>query len=325
MHPLVAPVLLRMPRLSALDLNPQPEPPHRELTEPIQPRRCRERDPVIGPHRLGQPEFFEGPLEHREGEFFLGRRQRLARQQVATGKVGDRQRIAVPPIAKHELALVVGAPEYVGLGRVRQRRPGRGRPPASPPLHEAVPIEDSVNGADRGQVWRRKLLAQFLADLRRAPPGILPLQPNDRRFDRCRQPIGLAIRALAAIGQRLESTILVAVENLVARLPRDPERSAQGRHLLALEQAGDKPEPLVHDVTLLPRHAPSCRRGKVSPMCPEYGVTYLSGRTVEGAAFVSGGGSTCPISLGFGWIAGKPRPGAVPALCSYPSTQKLFR
>jgi hypothetical protein len=33
-------------------------------------------------------------------------------------------------------------------------------------------------------------------------------------------------------------------------------------------------------VTLLPRHHPSCAlRGKVSPMSPEYGVTYLSGRT----------------------------------------------
>jgi hypothetical protein len=32
---------------------------------------------------------------------------------------------------------------------------------------------------------------------------------------------------------------------------------AQRRHFLALEQAGDKPESLVHDVTLLPRHAPS--------------------------------------------------------------------
>jgi hypothetical protein len=32
-------------------------------------------------------------------------------------------------------------------------------------------------------------------------------------------------------------------------------------------------------VTLLPRHAPSSEGAKVSPMCPEYGVTYLSGRT----------------------------------------------
>jgi hypothetical protein len=29
------------------------------------------------------------------------------------------------------------------------------------------------------------------------------------------------------------------------------------RHLLVLEQAGDEPRTLIHDVTLLPRHAPS--------------------------------------------------------------------
>src|SRR6185436_17210055 len=38
-------------------------------------------------------------------------------------------------------------------------------------------------------------------------------------------------------------------------------------------------EPLVHDVTLLPRHAPSPEGAKVSPMCPEYAVTYVQGRT----------------------------------------------
>jgi hypothetical protein len=49
-------------------------------------------------------------------------------------------------------------------------------------------------------------------------------------------------------------------------------------HLLAFEQAGDKPQPLVHDVTLLPRHAPSstkrakchpCGRNTVLPMSQE--------------------------------------------------------
>ena len=79
--------------------------------------------------------------------------------------------------------------------------------------------------------------------------------------------------------KRLHPAVLVAVEDLVAGLARDPELGAQRRHLLALEQAGDKPEPLVHDVTLLPRHAPSCEGAKCHPCAPEYGVTYVSGRT----------------------------------------------
>src|SRR4030095_7940121 len=87
------------------------------------------------------------------------------------------------------------------------------------------------------------------------------------------------MRSPAAVIERADAAVFIAIENLVAGLPGDPKFAAQARHLLALEQAGHNPEPLVHDVTLLPRHAPSSEGAKVSPMCPEYGVTYLSGRT----------------------------------------------
>ena len=108
-------------------------------------------------------------------------------------------------------------------------------------------------------------LPQFLADLGRAPPGVLALQADDRRFDRRRQAIRLAIGPPAAIGEGRDAAVFVAVENLVAGLAGDAELGAQRRHLLALEQAGDKPEPLVHDVTLLPRHAPSSEGAKCHP------------------------------------------------------------
>ena len=112
------------------------------------------------------------------------------------------------------------------------------------------------------------------------PAGILSLQAHDRGFDGRRQPIRLPVRAVASIAERLDPAVFVAVEDLVAGLARNSELGAQRRHLLALEQAGDKPEPLVHDVTLLPRHARSCEeRAKVSPIRSEYAVTYRSGRT----------------------------------------------
>src|SRR5262245_61513036 len=62
---------------------------------------------------------------------------------------------------------------------------------------------------------------------------------------------------MAPIAEGLHPAVLVAVEDLVAGLARNPELGAQRRHLLALEQAGDKPATLVHDMTVLPRHAPS--------------------------------------------------------------------
>ena len=126
---------------------------------------------------------------------------------------------------------------------------------------------------------RDELLPQLLPNLRRPPAGILALQAHDDSLELGRQPIRLAIGPPAPVGKGLPAAIFVAGEDLVAGLARDPELGAQRRHLLALEQPGDKPESLVHDVTLLPRHAPSCEGAKVSPMRSEYGVTYGSGRT----------------------------------------------
>jgi len=55
MHPLVAAVLLRLPGVDALDLNPQPEPPDRELAEPVDRMRRREGHAIVGPDDLREP------------------------------------------------------------------------------------------------------------------------------------------------------------------------------------------------------------------------------------------------------------------------------
>src|SRR6516165_6086207 len=57
------------------------------------------------------------------------------------------------------------------------------------------------------------------------------------------------------------------------------------RHLLPVQQTGHKPQALVHLVTLPLRHLRSPRKcRKVSPMSPEYRVTYLSERSPGVAA-----------------------------------------
>src|SRR4029453_2554000 len=139
-------------------------------------------------------------------------------------------------------------------GELGSRRAG---PPPAPMTHQAVAIEHGVNRTDGREVRAGELLPELFADLGRAPARILPLQAHDRGFDGRRQPIRLPMRTVAPIREGLNAAVLVAVEDLVARLPRDPELGAQRRHLLAFEQTGDKSESLIHDVTLLPRHAPS--------------------------------------------------------------------
>jgi hypothetical protein len=120
-------------------------------------------------------------------------------------------------LAQHELAFVVGAPQDVGFCRPHQRRPGRPRSPLPTPVYQSVPIEYRMHRADRRQQPGRALLAQFLPNLRGAPVGILPLQPDDGRLNRGWQPIRLAIRAATAVIERRHPAVLVAIENLVAR------------------------------------------------------------------------------------------------------------
>jgi hypothetical protein len=75
-----------MPRLDALDLDAETQPPHRQFAQAVERVRGREGHTVVGPDRVRQPKFLERPREHREGEFLLRGRERFARQQVAAGK-----------------------------------------------------------------------------------------------------------------------------------------------------------------------------------------------------------------------------------------------
>jgi len=186
MHPLMATVLLRVAGLDAFNLDAQAEPPHREFAQAVERVRGREGHAVIRANGLRQSEFLEGPLEDGEGEFLLGGRQRLARQQVPTGEVGDRQGIAVLAIAEQKLAFVVGTPERIRLGRARELGPRRTWPPTAAVAYEIVAIEHRVDRANGRQVWAGELLPQLFADLGRPPARIFSLQAHDRRFNRRR-------------------------------------------------------------------------------------------------------------------------------------------
>src|SRR5262249_59468812 len=112
--------------------------------------------------------------------------------------------------------------------------------------------------------------AQEFADYARAPMRLSLLEPNDQALHRLRQVVGVAHRPARAIAQRLEPVLLVTIEDFVAGLARDPELATDVRHRLAVQKPGDKPQALLHDRTLLPRHRHlPWRRGKCYP-CVRY-------------------------------------------------------
>ena len=71
------------------------------------------------------------------------RRQRLAAQEIAAEPIGHRQRIAVPPVAGPELALVVRTPDVVGSEDLARRLAGMADAPALPfDRHHPMALQD---------------------------------------------------------------------------------------------------------------------------------------------------------------------------------------
>src|SRR5580704_6651631 len=114
-HAFVPAVLLWITWSNTLDADPEAQPPHRELAEAKEGAVAREGHPVVAADRPRQPEVLEGPFKDGKSIDLLGRRQCLATQQVAAGEVGDGQRVAIATIREHELALVIDAPQIVGM------------------------------------------------------------------------------------------------------------------------------------------------------------------------------------------------------------------
>ena len=96
--PLVAPVLLRVPRIDPIQVNPQFQPPDGQLREPSRARR-RERRPIVGAQRDGQPIVAKRPLEPRP-DALRRRRHNPTTQHKSTAGVRHRQRIAARSIRR---------------------------------------------------------------------------------------------------------------------------------------------------------------------------------------------------------------------------------
>lgn len=186
--------------------------------------------------------------------------------------VGYREGIAPAAVAELELALEVGAPEVVGVGAGRRRSLGLASH-AAHAANEPVAIEHGVHR--RG--GRDPHVAGEAADgpdsrILRAPQcGFSFLAVTMRTLDLARQLVGVAHGAAGAVGQCHGAILLVALEQLVAGLPGDAELPADTGHRLALEQAGDEAQALIHDGAFLPRH-------RHPPLIdPAEGVTHVSG------------------------------------------------
>ena len=222
-----------MARLDAFDADAQPEPPDRKLAQVEQRVSRSEGHAVIAADVGRQAALLKKPLKHCKSVLFSGRRKSLTGEEITAGVIGDRQRIAILPIAQQELPFVIGAPKFVGTLAQGQRRALRATTETAAALDQTVAIQQRMDGTFRRNLDAGESADQALANLTRTPGGVLTLHVQGVVLHLERQLVRIVMRAAASVGQSLHATFLVAFKDLVAGLTRDPELPAKFRHRLA--------------------------------------------------------------------------------------------
>src|SRR5215471_17871649 len=132
-------------------------------------------------------------------------------------------------------------------------------------------IQDSMNRTFGWNFDARESSCKTLPDFTGAPARVLLLHMQNIVLYLKRQLVRIVMGSTAAVGQPLQPTFLIAIEDLVTGLAGDAELPTQFRHRLACDPATHKLHSFVHNRPFLPRHSlpPSSKKGK--------SVTHVSG------------------------------------------------
>src|SRR5579864_6398962 len=111
--------------------------------------RRGEGNPVVRADGPWQTAFVKQAIKGWKREVFSVGFQRFTQEQVAGRIVGDGQRITIAFIAQLKLALVVGAPEIVGMKALGQRRSFGSTAATAHRRDQPVAMEHGVNGRSK--------------------------------------------------------------------------------------------------------------------------------------------------------------------------------
>src|ERR1700741_4597026 len=249
MHAFMAAGLLRRPRFYSFNADSQAQPPDRELAQVKQGMGGSEGH-AVGAADVGrQAALLKKPLKHSESIVFPGRRKSLTGEEKTAGMVGDRQRIAVLTIGEQELALVIGTPQFIWT--LANGESGSLGPTthAAAALDQAMTIQHRMDGALGRDRNSGESAQEAFANLAGTPARVLALHVQDEVFHLEGKLIRVAVGSSAPVRQPLHPAFLVAVEDLVTGLARDPKIPAEIRHWLARQPAGPELPPFIHHPT----------------------------------------------------------------------------
>jgi len=131
----------------------------------------------------------------------------------------------------------------------------------------------------------RKTAQQALANSASTPAGVLMFHIQNVVFHLERKLVGVPIEAATSVGQALNTALLIAIEDLIARLARDAETPCRVRPLLR-RLAGEpqtavfRPSPNTPSKASLPpqkgRKCNLCVRYELSPMSQAAQISYAA-------------------------------------------------
>src|SRR5262245_46949361 len=152
--------------------------------------------------------FLKKPLKHSKSVVFFGGRERFAGQQVAAGMIGDGQRVAIVIIPQQELALEIGAPEFIRvlaegeIGAVRTAT----HPAAA--LCWAMSMLHGVDSALGREEDAGEAAPETLANLAGTPARVLALHIQDEVLHLEGKLVGVVKWPPTSVGQPLKWSVL---------------------------------------------------------------------------------------------------------------------
>ncbi len=130
--------------------------------------------------------------------------------------IGDGERITVALVAEFELALIISTPQGVRAGARTERCAFGACARSGGASHLSMPIQDGVDGAASWDFdFARQSSKEALPDLAGAPLRFLAFGSYDGGFDLRGQLVGIAVGAPGPIREPLQSTFLIALEDLI--------------------------------------------------------------------------------------------------------------
>ena len=201
MELLMRSILFRSPERDPFRHDPEAHPPDIQAREPAE-GRTGERLAVIAANPVGQPIVAKRALEAPAGEARTAAEQRITPQHIAAEPVSQRQRIAVHPVARAELALEIGGPRRIRPGdRGQPVRPVRHRPSAAARHDHAVSPQQVADRRSTRPGRRRVVASHRRQQLFGSPARMAVPHPQQRVNDIDRGRRGVIMRSSRSIVQ----------------------------------------------------------------------------------------------------------------------------